>query len=260
MRVLATHNPDGNQLHAGRAVAQTDWPIYGHDPGGQSVFAAQSRSTPGMSAKLQIAWTYDTRPPAVPASEGVEAKPAPRNRASQATPLMVGGMLYLSTPYGRVVALEPETGKKIWEYESEYTPSGRGIAYWPGDADAAPQIVVATMNGWLFTLNAKTGKLTTTFGDNGKVNLKVGVADKFPRGRYGVSSPRRDLQESDLHRRPASGGAGQRPERRRPRLGRPHRKTGLDLSHHSPSGRAQSRRLGGAINGRTAREPTCGAS
>src|SRR6185369_15507261 len=48
---------------------------------------------------------------------------------------------------------------------------------------------VATMNGYLFTLNAKTGKLTTTFGDNGRVNLKAGVADRFPRGRYGVSSP-----------------------------------------------------------------------
>src|SRR5260370_6713815 len=45
------------------------------------------------------------------------------------------------------------------------------------------------MNGLLFTLNAKTGKLTTSFGDNGKVNLKTGVADKFPRGRYGMSSP-----------------------------------------------------------------------
>ena len=45
------------------------------------------------------------------------------------------------------------------------------------------------MNGYLFTLNAKTGKLTTTFGDNGRVNLKAGVADKFPRWRYGVSSP-----------------------------------------------------------------------
>jgi quinoprotein glucose dehydrogenase len=98
-------------------------------------------------------------------------------------------MLYLSTPYGHVVALEPETGKRIWEYESEYTPSGRGIAYWPGDASLPAQIVVATMNGYLFTLNAKTGKLTTTFGDNGRVNLKAGVADKFPRGRYGVSSP-----------------------------------------------------------------------
>jgi glucose dehydrogenase len=170
------------------AGAQSDWPIYGHDPGGLQYSPLKEIDTKNVT-KLQVAWTYDTRPPAVPASEGAEAKPAPRNRASQATPLMVGGVLYLSTPYNRVVAMEPETGKKIWEYESEYTPSGRGIAYWAGDEVLPPQIVVGTMSGWLFTLNAKTGKLTTSFGDNGKVNLKNGVADKFPRGRYGMSSP-----------------------------------------------------------------------
>src|ERR1700736_711418 len=170
------------------SVAQTDWPIYGHDPGGLQDSPLKQIDTKNV-AKPQIAWSYDTRPAAVPESDGVEAKPAPRNRASQATPLVVGGMLYLSTPYGHVVAMEPETGKKIWEYESELTPSGRGISYWPGDATLPAQIVVATMNGFLFTLNAKTGKLTITFGDNGKVNLKNGVSDNFPRGRYGMSSP-----------------------------------------------------------------------
>src|SRR5579864_1656826 len=112
-------------------AARTDWPTYGHDPGGMGFSPLKQIDTRNVS-KLQIAWTYDTRPPAVPASEGVEAKPAPRNRASQATPLMVGGILYLSSPYGRVVALEPETGQKIWEYQSQFPPSGRGIAYWPG--------------------------------------------------------------------------------------------------------------------------------
>jgi quinoprotein glucose dehydrogenase len=170
------------------AGAQTDWPVYGHDPGGLQYSPLKEIDTRNV-AKLQIAWTYDTRPPAVPASDGVEAKAAPRGRASQATPLMVGGVLYLSTPYNRIIAMEPETGKKIWEYESEFTPSGRGITYWAGDETLPPQIVVGTMNGYLFTLNAKTGKLTTSFGDNGKVNLKNGVADKFPRGRYAVSSP-----------------------------------------------------------------------
>ena len=170
------------------AGAQSDWPVYGHDPGGLQYSPLKQIDTKNVT-KLQIAWTYDTRPPAVPESEGVPAKAAPRSRASQATPLMVGGVLYLSTPYNRVIAMEPETGKKIWEYELEYTPSGRGITYWAGDEVLPPQIVVGTMNGWLFTLNAKTGKLTTSFGDNGMVNLKTGVADKFPRGRYGMSSP-----------------------------------------------------------------------
>ena len=113
-------------------AAQTDWPAYGHDPGGMGFSPLKQIDTKNVG-KLQVVWTYDTKPAAVPASEGVEAKPAPRNRASQATPLVVGGILYLSTPYGRIVALEPETGKKIWEYESDSAPAGRGIADWPGD-------------------------------------------------------------------------------------------------------------------------------
>ena len=126
MRFLATLLVAGATLSLGRA--QTDWPIYGHDPGGQQ-FSPLKQIDSSNVAKLRVAWTYDTRPAAVPASEGVEAKPAPRNRASQATPLVAGGLLYLSSPYGRVVALEPESGKKVWEYESEMSPSGRGIAF-----------------------------------------------------------------------------------------------------------------------------------
>src|SRR5215471_8930164 len=122
------------------AAAQTDWPVYGHDRGGTQYSPLKQIDVSNIG-KLKVAWTYDTKPAAVPASEGVEAKPAPRNRASQATPLMVDGALYLSSPYGRVVALEPETGKEIWRYESEYSPSGRGIAYWPGDAKLPPQVV-----------------------------------------------------------------------------------------------------------------------
>ena len=180
--------------------AQTDWPIYGHDPGGLQYSPLKAIDTRNVS-KLQVAWTYDTRPadlttPPPPAgapqspAEGAPARPArPRNRASQATPLVVDGMLYLSSPYNRIVALDPETGKKIWEYESDSTPSTRGISYWGGDKTLPPQIIVGTMNGWLFTLNAKTGKLTTSFGDNGKVNLKTGISDHFPNGRILMSTP-----------------------------------------------------------------------
>src|SRR5258708_40296811 len=98
------------------AGAQTDWPIYGHDPGGLQYSPLKLIDTKNVS-KLQVAWTYDTRPPAPPpatdappAEAAPPARPAARARASQATPLMVRGMLYLSSPYNRIVALEPYTG------------------------------------------------------------------------------------------------------------------------------------------------------
>jgi len=62
--------------------------------------------------------------------------------------------MYLSTPYSRVVALEPETGKKLWEYTSEHTPANRGIAYFPGGAGLPPQILFGTNDGWLIAPTA----------------------------------------------------------------------------------------------------------
>jgi quinoprotein glucose dehydrogenase len=101
---------------------------------------------------------------------------------------VIGGVMYLSTAYNRVVALDPETGKRLWEYEGEHTPALRGIAYWPGGAQFPPQIVFGTSDGWLISLNAKTGKLVPGFGNEGMVNLRVGVADKYLRNQYSMSS------------------------------------------------------------------------
>jgi quinoprotein glucose dehydrogenase len=208
------------------ATAQTDWPSYGNDPGGMQYSPLKQIDTSNVS-KLQVAWTYDTRPPAAvqapPQTPPVEtpgtpaASPArrttPRTRSSQATPLVVGGVMYLSTSYGRVVALEPETGKKIWEYTSEHTPANRGIAYWPGVGGLPPQIMFGTNDGWLIALSAKTGEPMLEFGERGKVNLKAGVADHFPRGRYGMSSPPAIYKNliftgAQLQEQPATGPAG----------------------------------------------------
>src|SRR5579863_1401443 len=181
----------------GTLAAQNDWPIYGHDPGGRQFSPLKQINTKNVT-QLKVAWTYDVRPPAAPAAVPSPAAPAesaaqpprrPRSRASEASPLVVGNVLYLGTPYNHIVALEADSGKLIWDYESDSAPATRGIAYWAGDKDLAPQFVVGTMNGWLYTRKAKTGKLNPGFGNEGKVNLKQGVADKFPRGRYGMSSP-----------------------------------------------------------------------
>ena len=145
-------------------------------------------------AKLKVAWTYDARADTTP--------PPARNRASETSPLVVGGILYIGTPYNHIVALEPETGKKIWDYAGDAAPSTRGINYWPGDKLLAPQIVVTTMNGTLCTLNAKTGKLNPGFGDEGKIDLRKGVADKFPKAHYGTRRrPRSTKTSSSLARK-----------------------------------------------------------
>jgi glucose dehydrogenase len=128
--------------------AQTDWPVFGHDSGGMR-YSPLKQINAGNVAKLKLVWTFDTEvtdmpPPPLPAGRGgSEAQPAaaaarrPRARRSESTPLVIGDVMYLSTAYNRVLAMDPETGAKIWEYESAHTPALRGITYWPGTRGSA---------------------------------------------------------------------------------------------------------------------------
>jgi glucose dehydrogenase len=175
--------------------AQTDWPVFGHDPGGMR-YSPLKQVNAGNVAKLKLVWTFDTEAAAPPPQRppgAVETVPGevrrPRARRAESVPLVVNGVLFMGTAYNRVVALEPETGKKLWEYESAHTPALRGIAYWGGTKDLPPQIVFGTGDGFLISLNAQTGKPVPGFGAEGLVNLKQGVADKYPNARLGMSSP-----------------------------------------------------------------------
>lgn len=195
--------------HAASAPAG-DWPTYGHDAGGDR-FSPLTQITPANVAKLQPAWTYHMKPAdaAAPAAAPSAAEAAQREAegagpfrtggrfsASEATPLMVDGRLYLSTPYRTVVALEPETGKTVWRYEvpGPGQPSLRGVEYWPGHGRDAPEILFGTRDGRLIALDAKTGAPVAGFGQGGILDLKtpdvMGSAPANSRGpSYGLTSP-----------------------------------------------------------------------
>ena len=104
---------------------------------------------------------------------------------------MIDGVLYFYTPGGRLIALDPETGKSIWEYDSQpgvtsrRTHQHRGISYWP----AGGRIFTGTMDGKLIGLDIKTGKPAAGFGDNGVLDLRAGIADRWPKAAYAVTSP-----------------------------------------------------------------------
>jgi len=92
--------------------------------------------------------------------------------ASEATPIVVKGVMYL--PAGnRIVALDPESGKEIWSYESKSgVPSRRGVSYWPGDGNNPPRIL-STVGSKMIALNANTGKIDPGFGKEGEVDLVI---------------------------------------------------------------------------------------
>jgi glucose dehydrogenase len=158
--------------------SQTDWPVYGHDPGGMRYSPLKQINTANVS-KLVRAWTYDT-------SEG-----STHPRAEEVTPLVVKDVMYLTISYGRVVALKPETGKVIWKYEIKKNgpPTRRGLSYWPGDKDSPAELLFGTSDGMLMALDAKTGQPMQRFGNQGLVNMREGVADNYPNRNYGMSSP-----------------------------------------------------------------------
>ena len=189
-------------------AADGDWPTYGHDAGGGR-FSPLDQINPGNVAQLKPAWTFHMRPEAAAApAEGAaaaaqrEAEGAGPNRGnsrfsgSEATPLMVGGLLYLSTPYRTVVALQPETGKTVWSYDvpGPGQPSLRGVEYWSGNGHAAPEILFGTRDGRLIALDAKTGKPVVGFAAGGVLDMKTPdvmgqtpANSRFP--AYGMTSP-----------------------------------------------------------------------
>ena len=142
---------------------------------------------------LVRAWTYHSNADAAQSASaastsarGGRARPRP---VSEATPLVIDNVMYLPTAYNTVVALEPETGKEIWKYKViKAQPAMRGVSYWPGDKLSPAEILFGTSDGRLICLNAKTGKPVPGFGKEGELNLKTGVADKYPDALYSVSS------------------------------------------------------------------------
>jgi quinoprotein glucose dehydrogenase len=92
--------------------------------------------------------------------------------------------MYVSTPASpynetlesTVTALEPETGKVLWQYKSPRRIHGRGLTYWRGNGTIGPRVYFATKQGYLVGLDLKTGEVAPNFGKNGEVDVYAGVA------------------------------------------------------------------------------------
>ena len=159
----------------GAADGDRDWPAYGGDKGGTK-YSPLDQINKDTVKNLQIAWRRSGLPE--------ELRPTfPDAQAAanyQHTPLVVDGIMYMSSAVGAVVALDPTTGKTIWFDSLPPRPDGQGparagatrsIAYWTDGRDAR---IVTNVGANLVALNAKTGKRYADFGDNGQVDLTKG--------------------------------------------------------------------------------------
>ena len=193
----------GQQRGNARVPLAQEWPTYGHDPGGIR-YSPVAQLTPGNVGQLQVAWVYHMKPPAPAGAPQASADPGaagpPQGRggrgsasgfsSGETTPLVINGVMYVSTPYGRVVALDPTTGKEKWVFPlPSGSPSTRGVEYFAGDATTPPQIVFGSTDGKLYSIDAVTGEPNDSFGVKGVVDLNTDEILQGLQGNDGLSSP-----------------------------------------------------------------------
>ena len=149
---------------------------------------------PGNVHKLVMAWTYRTAEPTVAASGGG------RPPAFEATPVYADGILYIGTPYGHAIALDPRNGKEVWRFDAKINLKGsygdfanRGVSTWVDSRKpsvCARRIFLASIDARLFAIDARTGKLCGDFGVQGELDLTKGLR-RGPSyaGEYEQTSP-----------------------------------------------------------------------
>ena len=156
--------------------------------------------------------------------------------------MMARGTIFGRGRNGALVALDAKTGKEIWVREGMDGMTQRGINYWES-ADGSDRRLLFAMNDYLQAIDARTGKLITTFGDNGAVDLREGLGPRPGDDRaHPVADAGTGVREPD----PAGLGARRGLHvgaRARPRVRRPHRQAGVALQHHSAAGRVRLRHL-----------------
>jgi len=174
-----------------QAKRDIGWPNYGNDGGGTRYSPAAQIDRSNV-VRLNAAWTYRTG--ALPHDQELDKK-----AAFEATPIVVDGKLFFSSPYDHVIALNPETGAKLWEFDprlelpygsSEVT--SRGVSAWrepraKTDKVCALRIFIGTLDARLIALDGATGKPCADFGTKGEVDLTNGVKLRDP-GDYQVTS------------------------------------------------------------------------
>jgi quinoprotein glucose dehydrogenase len=147
----------------------TDWRTTGGGPANSRYSPLDQINTTNV-AQLTVAWVYHTGD-------------LPKDRGEiQATPIVVDGILYTTTPALAVIALRAQNGKRIWRFDPRTTHDARrtdlshvnrGVVYWAAGDDKQ---ILFSAGRRLFALNARDGRPIPAFGDSGSVDLAAGLS------------------------------------------------------------------------------------
>ncbi|HEV3303484.1 MAG TPA: pyrroloquinoline quinone-dependent dehydrogenase [Planctomycetaceae bacterium] len=172
---------------SGQSNGNVDWPRVGNDSGCMR-YSELGQINRRNVRKLKPVWTYHTGELAGRTGKTIEC-----------TPIVIEGVMYVTTAYLRVIALDAATGRELWQFDPlrdhpfRHRPTSggvnRGCAYWSdGKRDGERRILHGTSDGRLFCLDAKTGRLDPRFGDEGIRNLRQGLAPHVAGLSYGPTS------------------------------------------------------------------------
>jgi quinoprotein glucose dehydrogenase len=178
------------------AQIATEWRYTEGAPGGGRYSPLRDINR-GNVASLRTAWTY--RHGDVYAG-GMMPDYVNKGTAFEATPIVVDGRLIFTTPFNRVIALDPESGRELWTFDPKIDRGrreanmfiNRGVAYWRGegsDASCARRVFLGTLDARLIAIDAATGHPCADFGTGGTVDLLAGLSPVVDPWEYGVTSP-----------------------------------------------------------------------
>jgi quinoprotein glucose dehydrogenase len=172
----------------------SEWPAYGRTPLGDR-HSPLDQITPANVDRLAVAWRFAT-------GETGRRYRAREPARFSATPIMLDGRLYFSTPFGRVFALDAMTGQEIWRFDARVDGragygdfTSRGVAFW-SDSDAgagqacARRIIAGVVDARLIALDAESGEICRGFGNRGTVDLRRGLRNApDEQSEYELTSP-----------------------------------------------------------------------
>ena len=177
---------------ARNAAGAQEWTQYGGNNAAR--FSPLGDITRGNVKELEIAWTHRS-------GDFSDGSGDWSFTSLQVTPLMAGNTIYYCTPFGRVFALDAETGRERWVFDPQvrnkrsglYPALCRGVSLWRGKEDnGAPcssRILYGTRDAELIALDAETGQPCDDFGNKGRVALKEGIEGARHWEYYPTSPP-----------------------------------------------------------------------
>jgi quinoprotein glucose dehydrogenase len=184
--LIAILDASSSVYPATRHMQAIEWRHYGGDAGGTRYSQLDQINKKNVS-QLQVAWTFDSGD----VSDGTEY---PTRSAFEASPLVVDGVMYVTTPFCRLIALDPESGKQLWAFDPKIDKNmranllvSRGATYW--SQGKRKRIFLGDLHGRLYSIDIATGKPDPAFGQDGMLDLTKGMTDGFPAGFYRLTSP-----------------------------------------------------------------------